>query len=160
MDRLQSLSVGLINADTLRKKAQAGKEITPEDIENVRLDFANVVDEIRGLMADLRPEVLDSYGLLAGLEAYIRRYKETTELEIGILYDLRERLPDYLEVLTYRLVQEALNNIRKHAQATHASIKIHLDRLSNTLTVQIRDDGVGFDPTGFVQDRGGVRAGL
>jgi signal transduction histidine kinase len=146
---LQSLSVGLINADTLRKKAQAGKEITPEDIENVRLDFANVVGEIRGLMADLRPEVLDSYGLLAGLEAYIRRFKETTELEIGILYDLRERLPNYLEVLTYRLVQEALNNIRKHAQATHASIKIHLDRLSNTLTVQIRDDGVGFDPQGL-----------
>ncbi len=146
---LQSLSVGLINADTLRKKAQAGKAITPEDIENVRLDFANVVGEIRGLMADLRPEVLDSYGLLAGLEAYIRRFKETTELEIGILYDLRERLPNYLEVLTYRLVQEALNNIRKHAQATHASIKIHLDRLSNTLTVQIRDDGVGFDPQGL-----------
>lgn len=146
---LQSLSVGLINADTLRKKAQAGKEITPEDIENIRLDFANVVGEIRGLMADLRPEVLDSYGLLAGLEAYIRRFKETTELEISILYDLRERLPNYLEVLTYRLVQEALNNIRKHAQATHASIKIHLDRLSNTLTVQIRDDGVGFDPQGL-----------
>jgi signal transduction histidine kinase len=146
---LQSLSVGLINADTLRKKAQAGKDITPEDIENIRLDFANVVGEIRGLMADLRPEVLDSYGLLAGLEAYIRRFKETTELEIGILYDLRERLPNYLEVLTYRLVQEALNNIRKHAQATHASVKIHLDRLSNTLTVQIRDDGVGFDPQGL-----------
>jgi two-component system sensor histidine kinase DegS len=104
------------------------------------------VGEIRGLMADLRPEVLDSYGLLAGLEAYIRRFKENTVLEISILYDLRERLPDYLEVLTYRLVQEALNNVRKHAQATHASIKIHVDKLSSTLTVQIRDNGVGFDP--------------
>ncbi|HST05300.1 MAG TPA: GAF domain-containing sensor histidine kinase [Chloroflexia bacterium] len=143
---LQSLSVGLINADTLRKKAQAGTDITPDDIEGLRRYFADVVGEIRGLMADLRPEVLDSYGLLAGLEAYIRRFKENTVLEISILYDLRERLPDYLEVLTYRLVQEALNNVRKHAQATHASIKIHVDKLSSTLTVQIRDNGVGFDP--------------
>lgn len=143
---LQSLGVGLINADALRKKIQAGRTVSANDVDDLRAYFASVVDEIRGLMADLRPEVLDSYGLLAGLEAYCRRLRESVQFEVHILYDLRERPPTYIELLVYRLVQEALNNVRKHANAKQATILIYADRANGGLMVEVRDNGTGFDP--------------
>ncbi|MEO8289147.1 MAG: GAF domain-containing sensor histidine kinase [Chloroflexota bacterium] len=142
---LQSLGVGLINADTLRRRAEKGA-ITARDIDALRLDFAAVVDEVRDLMADLRPEVLDSYGLLPALEAHARRINETTQLKITIESDLPERLPAYIEVLVYRLVQESLSNVRKHANATRTRITISLDTMWRILTVRVADDGVGFNP--------------
>jgi signal transduction histidine kinase len=141
---LQSLGVGLIHADTFRKRAEnAG--IASEHIDLLRRDFASVVDEVRGLIADLRPEVLDSYGLLPALEAHTRRIKETTGLEIEITCTLEARLPAYLEVLIYRLVQEALTNVRKHARATRATLNIESDETGTNVIVRVADDGRGFD---------------
>lgn len=157
---LQSLGVGLINADALRKKMQTGRPVTANDVDDLRRYFASVVEEIRGLMADLRPEVLDSYGLLAGLEAYVRRLRETIPFEIHILYDLRERQPTYIELLVYRLVQEALNNIRKHANATQATIMIHAEKATDSLLVEIKDNGVGFDPDTLPSRREGFGLGI
>lgn len=157
---LQSLGVGLINADALRKKLQTGHEITAGDVDDLRRYFAAVVEEIRGLMADLRPEVLDSYGLLAGLEAYVRRLRESIQFEIHILYDLRERQPSYIELLIYRLVQEALTNIRKHANATQANIIIHADKPTDSIVVEVKDNGVGFDPEMLPSRREGFGLGI
>jgi signal transduction histidine kinase len=157
---LQSLGVGLINADALRKKMETGLPVTSLDIDDLRRYFASVVDEIRGLMADLRPEVLDSYGLLAGLEAYCRRLRETIPFEISIRYDMRERLPTYVEVLIYRLVQEALNNVRKHANATQATIVIRVDKGNSSVTVEVKDDGKGFDPGTLPSRREGFGLGI
>jgi signal transduction histidine kinase len=157
---LQSLGVGLINADALRKKMQTGRTVTATDIDDLRRYFASVVDEIRGLMADLRPEVLDSYGLLAGLEAYCRRLREIVPFEIGILYDLRERQPSFIELLIYRLVQEALNNVRKHANASQATVAIHADRASNSVVVEVKDNGNGFDPDALPGRREGFGLGI
>jgi signal transduction histidine kinase len=141
---LQSLGVGLIHADALRKRGETSA-ITGNDIDLLRRDFASVVDEVRGLIADLRPEVLDSYGLLPALEAHARRIKETTGLEIDVAYALEDRLPPYLEVLLYRLVQEALTNVRKHARATRATLAIEPDETGTRLIVRVVDDGRGFD---------------
>jgi signal transduction histidine kinase len=142
---LQSLGVGLINADTLKKRA-GFESISAEDIDALRSDFAAVVDEVRGLIADLRPEVLDSYGLLPALQAHARRIRETANLDILIDCDLSERLPAYMEVLIYRLVQESLSNVRKHAQATWAVVEIRLAAERNSVTVKVEDNGRGFNP--------------
>jgi signal transduction histidine kinase len=142
---LQSLGVGLVNADTLRRRAEQG-QISAADVDELRLSFAAVVDEIRDLMADLRPEVLDSYGLLPALEAHARRIMETTELEIRIECNLPERLPAYIEVLIYRLVQESLSNVRKHAHATDAVIVLDVDEARGIVVVIVADNGRGFDP--------------
>ena len=157
---LQSLGVGLINADALRKKMEAGLPVTSLDVNELRLYFAAVVEEIRGLMADLRPEVLDSYGLLAGLEAYCRRLRESIPFEIHLLYDMSERLPTYMEVLIYRLVQEALNNVRKHANAEQVTILIRVDRANDNVSVEIKDDGKGFDPGTLPSRREGFGLGI
>ena len=111
-------------------------------------------------MADLRPEVLDSYGLLAGLEAYCRRLRETIPFEIDISYDLRERQPSFIELLIYRLVQEALNNVRKHANASQATVAIHADRASDSIVVEVKDNGNGFDPDTLPGRREGFGLGI
>ncbi|HET9496061.1 MAG TPA: GAF domain-containing protein [Chloroflexia bacterium] len=156
---LQSLGVGLIHADTLRKRAETNP-IVPADIDQLRRDFALVVDEVRGLIADLRPEVLDSYGLLPALEAHTRRINETTGLEIEINYTLEDRLPAYLEVLIYRLVQEALTNVRKHARATRAVLGIEADEGACSVIVRVTDDGRGFDIGAQAQRVQGYGVGL
>ncbi len=157
---LQSLGVGLVNADSLRKKMESGLPVSPSDVDELRRYFASVVNEIRGLMADLRPEVLDSYGLRAGLEAHCRRLRESCPFEIHMLYHLRERPPTYIEVLVYRLVQEALNNVRKHANATRTTILIRADKVRSSLVVQVADDGKGFDPSVLPNRRDGFGLGI
>jgi GAF domain-containing protein/two-component sensor histidine kinase len=156
---LQSLGVGLIHADTLRKRAESSP-IVSRDIDQLRRDFASVVDEVRGLIADLRPEVLDSYGLLPALEAHTRRINETTGLKIEIAYTLEDRLPAYLEVLIYRLVQEALTNVRKHARATSAALSIDSDESGGHVVVRVADDGRGFDIGANSQRNEGYGVGL
>ncbi len=156
---LQSLGVGLINADTLRKRSTISN-ITADDIDALRLDFAAVVDEVRGLIADLRPEVLDSYGLLPALEAHARRIQETTDLAIVIECELEERLPAFIEVLIYRLVQESLSNVRKHAQATAALVKISVDEARGIVTAKVMDDGRGFNPRQMPARKEGFGLGL
>ncbi len=156
---LQSLGVGLIHADTLRKRAETGG-VSAKDIHALRLDFAAVVNEVRDLMADLHPEVLDAYGLRPALEAHARRVGETTHLAIQIECNLDERLPAYMEVLIYRLVQECLSNVRKHAQATNAWITLHLDNTNQNVTVKVADDGRGFNPRQMPVRSGGFGLGL
>jgi signal transduction histidine kinase len=142
---LQALGVGLINADTLKKRAVT-ESITTEDIDTLRRDFTAVVDEVRGIISDLRPEALDSYGLFPALQAHARRIQETTTLDILIDCDLEERLPPYMEALIYRLVQESLSNVRKHAMATVACVEIKLDAERNAVTLRVQDNGRGFNP--------------
>jgi signal transduction histidine kinase len=156
---LQSLGVGLINADILRKRSRI-TNITADDIDALRLDFAAVVDEVRGLIADLRPEVLDSYGLLSALGAHARRIQETTDLAIVIECELDERLPAFIEVLIYRLVQESLSNVRKHAQATAALVNISVDEARGIVTAKVVDDGRGFDHKQMPARKEGFGLGL
>jgi signal transduction histidine kinase len=156
---LQSLGVGLINADTLRKRAEQGR-VSADDIDALRMDFASVVDEVRDLMADLRPEVLDSYGLLPALEAHARRIMETTNLAITVGCDLSERLPAYIEVLIYRLVQESLSNVRKHSQATDAVVTLEMDEAHRAVIVRVADNGTGFNPRQMPERSEGYGVGL
>ena len=97
-------------------------------------------------MADLRPEVLDAYGLVPALELHVRRLREAGALAVELQSDLDGRLPSLIEVLVYRLVQEALSNVRKHAFASRVIISLRHDVEAKMLAVAVEDDGVGFVP--------------
>jgi two-component system sensor histidine kinase UhpB len=101
---------------------------------------------IRGLMADLRPPVLDDYGLVAALRWLGEQTASRVDIEVGIQGEtLRPRLADEVETALFRIAQEALNNVLKHARATQATIAVEEgDRL---VRMTIRDDGVGFAPS-------------
>jgi PAS domain S-box-containing protein len=116
------------------------------------------VEQIRNIMAELRPAVLDDYGLLAGLRWLAQQFAERTELETTVQGEVAlQRLPADVETACYRIAEEALNNIAKHAQATEVTLRLEVT--ANTVRLLITDNGCGFDLDGTRYRRREVAGG-
>jgi len=106
------------------------------------------IDNLSALIAELRPAALDEIGLAPALRTLAERKSREGDLEIDVLVRLRDgddaRLPSETENTLYRLVQEALNNVAKHAGASRAEALVEWS--DDIVEVTIRDDGCGFDP--------------
>jgi two-component system sensor histidine kinase DegS len=99
--------------------------------------------DIRRLVHDLRPVALDELGLVPALRQHLTRCEHEQGLAVEFVADEGERLPAPLETALFRIVQEAVNNVLRHAQALH--VIVTLSRDLDQVTVQIVDDGQGFD---------------
>jgi two-component system sensor histidine kinase UhpB len=98
---------------------------------------------IRNLSLDLRPSALDDLGLLPALRWYIKEYQQKFSLVVDFQTDgLKERLPTDIETVVYRIVQEALTNVARHAQAHKVLVVVRGD--GETIQVTVTDDGTGF----------------
>jgi signal transduction histidine kinase len=113
-------------------------------VKNVRQLVVQTLQSVRQLAVDLRPKVLDDFGLVPALERLTEQLREQSDLEVEFLSRLEGRLPEEIETAVYRIVQEALTNVVKHANARQVSIV--LARTDRTVTALIEDDGRGFDP--------------
>ena len=111
------------------------------------------------MIYDLRPTVLDDYGLAAAVRLQVETLR-SEGLEVGFEEALGdERLPPEVETTLFRVAQEALTNVRKHAQASR--VRVVLDRLSRAVRLQVADDGHGFVPDEMKRSNGlGKRVGL
>ncbi len=128
-----------------------------DDVERIHAALAEAVEQIdteisglRRLITDLRPAALDTFGLKSALEALTERIAVTSGIEITLEVDLpfergasEQRLATALEDTLYRLVQEALTNVAKHAEAQRAEVSVR--EHSGWIAVAIVDDGRGFD---------------
>lgn len=102
--------------------------------------------QLRTLLFDLRPVILETQGLIPALELYTERLRETDDLNIVLTVEGDiERLVRKAEVAVFAVIQEAINNAKKYANASRIDLIIEADQAEDTLTVIIRDDGVGFD---------------
>jgi two-component system, NarL family, sensor histidine kinase DevS len=113
-------------------------------VREVRELVVQTLQDVRQLAVDLRPKVLDDFGLVPALERLTDTLAEQTGLEIEFLGRLADRLSEETETALYRIVQEALTNVVKHAAARHVSVV--LTRNDRIVTALIEDDGRGFDP--------------
>ena len=112
---------------------------------------------VRDLSHLLHPALLDDLGLPAAVEWYLRGFSRRHDIRAEVLQDhMDERLAPGLEASAYRIIQEALTNVAKHARAT--SCRVYLQRLPTTVLVTIEDDGAGFDEAEVAS--AGARAGL
>ena len=123
-------------------------EKDPQKIHAELLGLINVVrhalKDVRKIIFDLRPMVLDDLGLVPALKRYIEQYQQEFAIYVQFAILGRERrLDTVLEVALFRVVQEALTNIRKHAQVKQVVIKTEF--LANKVNVVIRDNGRGFN---------------
>lgn len=101
-------------------------------------------EQIRELSHYLRPSMLDDLGLLPTLRWYLDGYKKRTDLDVKYKpINFEERPNPEVEIVIYRVVQEALNNIAKHAQASR--VLVRLERKEKEVAISIEDDGKGFD---------------
>jgi two-component system sensor histidine kinase UhpB len=101
-------------------------------------------ESIRDVMADLRPPVLDDYGLVAALEWYGRRYSQRTNTNVFVEgHEPVPRLAPRVENALFCIGQKALNNVAKHAQATQ--VIVTLEASPNLVRLTVADNGIGFD---------------
>jgi PAS domain S-box-containing protein len=131
------------------------QEELDEALELVR----EVVGEARQVIYDLRPTVLDDFGLAAAVRLQVATLR-ADGLEIALEESLGdERLPQEVETTLFRVTQEALTNIRKHSQATKA--RVVLDHPGNVVRLLVSDEGRGFVPNGKTTTNGrGEKVGL
>jgi PAS domain S-box-containing protein len=111
-------------------------------------DSLNMVEEttrkIRGVMADLNPPILDEFGLIAAIKWYCDNFSSHTGISTHVDGNRdKKRLTPIVERILYRLVQESLMNVAKHAQASQVSVSVVSTK--EAISVTIRDNGIGFD---------------
>jgi PAS domain S-box-containing protein len=186
-ERLRAISAQLAEVEDLERQRlsrelhdQVGQNLTalginlniiqmqiPEDVSEAvhyHLDDSlslveQTTERIRDVMADLRPPVLDDYGLVAALRWYGEKISRRIEIPISVEgSEPSPRLDSHVENALFRIVQEALTNVSKHAQASF--VNISLDVEGYILRLTLVDDGVGFDPEDIVHPDNGQGWGL
>ena len=110
------------------------------------------IESLRTLITELRPAALDEIGLAPAIESLGQRLAAVEGLEVDVEVEVGGRLDPELETTVYRIVQEALTNIAKHARAEHVRIDVALDY--DVVRVEVADDGRGFDPEARVEGFG------
>lgn len=111
-----------------------------EQIGAARRLAAAALEETRTAIAGLRPSVLDDLGLAAGLESLVR---SLPDVDVDLVVGDADHLADHVQTAVYRITQEALQNVAKHADAHHVTVRFEADEVRTRLVVA--DDGQGFD---------------
>jgi signal transduction histidine kinase len=105
---------------------------------------ADSLQELQRLMADLRPSHLDDLGLSAAIRWYSTKIQEHSSLSIRVdIHGEECDLDDATKITVFRIIQESLNNIIKHSQATHVNIHLYFDE--KNVRISVFDNGIGFD---------------
>ncbi len=123
---------------------RTNKENAKNTLEKGIKCLANAIAEIRRISRDLRPGLLDDLGLAPAIKALSKEFSERTGLNIQVTTTpIKELISDEAKTACFRIAQEALNNIAKHAQATQVSID--LSTTTQCVSLTIKDDGIGFE---------------
>jgi PAS domain S-box-containing protein len=122
--------------------------IDSKEVEEILDEIKSIADEasanVHRISYDLRPSMLDELGLIPTLQWYTNNFSKMTNIDVDLKTTaIVEKLSDETKTFLYRIVQEALTNVLKHAEATNANIK--LTRCKNCVKLSIEDNGKGFD---------------
>ena len=138
---LTSVLLGLKGVEEAKTDAER-----VEALATVRAQVVETLHDVRRLAVELRPKALDDFGLVAALERLRDTFAEQTGMRVELEASVGDRLPSDVETALYRIVQEALTNIVKHAQAS--SVSLVVTRSERAITAVIEDDGSGFAANG------------
>ncbi|WP_085991338.1 sensor histidine kinase [Oceanobacillus senegalensis] len=142
----QMLANILLRSEIIGKIYQQGDaKKALDEMRSIREMVRSSLYEVRRIIYDLRPMALDDLGLIPTIKKYISSVSEYQQLDIGfVLLGEEKRLNQKYEIAFFRLMQEALQNAIKHAEAS--SIQVKLEIGENQLTLIVKDNGKGFDP--------------
>ncbi len=141
--------------------AEVARELPPpvrKRLQEVRGLLNQIEGQLRHLSHELRPTILDDLGLCPALEFLAQGVSTRTGLLITVKGSTEGRLPLSIETALYRIVQEALTNISKHARATR--VRIQFQRAARRIRCVVRDDGIGFDVPSVLHRKGEQGLGL
>jgi len=153
----QSLSALNINLDIISRDSQALPPALRQRLEDSLGLVDGTLQSIESVMADLRPPLLDEYGLAAALGWHAEEFSRRTGVQVAV----SDRTPEATKgarpeaaVALFRIAQEALNNVLKHAKAK--SVRIDVSATDEELVLDVHDDGRGFDPRSARRGRWGM----
>ncbi len=128
-----------VNGDRLPEEVQ-------ENLLMLRTQCQNAAVDMRSIMNDIHPYIIEKVGLIPALESYSANFERMHNKKVYIFYHQRSlHLPREKEILIYRIIQEALTNVARHSQATE--VDIHFTETNDTLQIEILDNGGMQDTT-------------
>ena len=138
----QSLTSLKVNLTTLEKACEC--LVASPQYKNMHKVLDQTLNEVHTLAVQLRPAALDDLGLAAALERYLEEWQYQHKIAIDFtIHTGDQRLPEAVETAVYRIVQESLTNIVRHADAQ--SVSVLVERRQNDVITVVEDDGIGFD---------------
>ena len=141
----QLLCAVLVRSQVLAGKISAHDGPSKREAIKLREMLGQTAEEVERISRGLRPSVLDELGLVAVLRDTTAEFAERTGVSLKLAcVPLTARLPADTELTLYRILQEALKNVEKHARARH--VAVHLTQRGDFVQLAINDDGIGFDP--------------
>jgi signal transduction histidine kinase len=139
--------LGRVADERLMGELQGADEV----LEGVEKGLGEETRVLRHLMSALRPPVLDNRGFAEALSEHAQRFEQEHRTAVDIQIGLEHRLSPELETILYRITQESLNNVAKHARAGQVSISVDQVEDEGTVRLRVQDDGVGFDASNGAQ---------
>jgi len=141
----QNLAVLKLQFNTIAGKLRKDQVQLKAEFKNTLNFIDRIIEDMRRLSRDLSPAIIQDLKLCGSLKWMLHNFKKHTNIRISLdMVDIDDLFCHEDQIILYRIFQEALNNIRKHAQARHVSVVIKND--NGHIVIQIDDDGKGFDP--------------
>ena len=141
----QMLCAVLVRSHLLADKLPAHNRPARQEARELQEIIRRTVEEVERISRNLRPSVLDQLGLIAGLHDTSIEFANRTGVTVKLVcVQLAARLPADTELALYRILQETLHNVEKHARARH--VTVHLTKPAEFVQLTIVDDGIGFNP--------------
>jgi signal transduction histidine kinase len=154
----QSLAFMRMRADLWEDWLEQNPEQLRQEFAGFKANLRTQIEELRRAIFALRPIELGRLGFEGALRRFVTDFADQHGWDLALeLSKLPHALPHALELAAFRVVQEALNNIAKHANASHVAVMLGL--VDGGLQIIVRDDGIGFNP-GTLSDQGGAHLGL
>jgi PAS domain S-box-containing protein len=143
---IQGISGATLSIEAVKIMVERGDMDGAADmLGKIRLEISEEAENLRRLMGNLRPPVLEERGLIPAVREMCERFQDESGIVVEVHASGEAKVPDETEILAYRVVQEALSNIAKHARAERASVRV--ESTGGSLEVEVIDDGTGFDPS-------------
>jgi signal transduction histidine kinase len=155
----QSLSGINFRLNELKANSETSREMLCEKIESTQILVEKSVDIVHRFARELRPSVLDDLGLIPALKSYMQSFMQETGVRVQLIaFGGIEKSDATTLTILYRIAQEALANVARHAHASRAEVSI-VD-LDGTTRMEIADDGIGFEVVGKSCAKRTIRLGL
>jgi PAS domain S-box-containing protein len=151
----QLLSSAKFRLASASDRIQVRTQRSYPELDDSQVLIEKAVQEIRRIIRNLRPAVLDNLGLLPALRTLCEEFRERTNVKLDFRWTPKPtRLAPQVELALFRIVQEALNNIEKHARATRVTVSLVQKQAS--LRIKVKDNGVGFDHAAALRKNDGL----
>jgi two-component system sensor histidine kinase DegS len=152
----QSMSNLVLRAEICQRMFERDPDAARGELTALKNAINTSLQDIRGFIFDLRPMILDDLGLVPTLRRYVQQFSDKHKLEVNlVVQNMEGRLPAHYEVAIFRFIQEALNNVVKHANASQA--RVVLDNSGGHIQISVEDDGSGFPVSEVMADVSGRR---